>query len=54
MGRDERAVDLRKGMTKVRVLEWSSEKGAWEGFGSGMRGQQGRNKGTRGDLRKGE
>lgn len=35
-GRDETVVDLGKGMRKVRLPEWSSVKGAWEGFGSGM------------------
>ena len=40
-GRDERAVeDLRK-RDEVRAAEWSSEKGAWEGFGSVARWKQG-------------
>lgn len=50
-GRDERAKTSEIGMRKVRVLQWSSEEGAWEAFGSGMTAVQGRNKGTRGGFK---
>lgn len=51
--RDERAVGLRKRMRKVRVPKYSSEEGAWEGFGTMTTGWQGRNEESKGVLERG-
>lgn len=51
--RDERAVGLRKRMRKVRVPKYSSEEGAWEGFGTMTTGWQGINEESKGVLERG-